>query len=131
MQTNEPKPPVTRNRTRDHLIAAGVYSQMLCQLSYSRRCVMARRCEVQAGIAARSCAKPDAAPGTEARRTDHRSNSDKHAGARSHAKAKACVQTAFAGLDFPVYANPPLPLNGKGKVPKLMDLVFKSTDATC
>ena len=28
----------TRNRTRDHLIAARLYSQMLCQLSYSRRC---------------------------------------------------------------------------------------------
>ena len=30
--------PATRNRTRDHLIAAEVYSQMLYQLSYSRRC---------------------------------------------------------------------------------------------
>ena len=29
--------PATRNRTRDHLIAAEVYSQMLYQLSYSRR----------------------------------------------------------------------------------------------
>ena len=28
--------PATRNRTRDHLIAARIYSQMLCQLSYSR-----------------------------------------------------------------------------------------------
>ena len=28
--------PATRNRTRDHLIAAAIYSQMLCQLSYSR-----------------------------------------------------------------------------------------------
>ena len=28
--------PVTRNRTRDHLIAALIYSQMLCQLSYDR-----------------------------------------------------------------------------------------------
>ena len=28
--------PVTRNRTRDHLISARVYSQMLCQLSYDR-----------------------------------------------------------------------------------------------
>ena len=28
--------PATRNRTRDHLIAAVVYSQMLYQLSYSR-----------------------------------------------------------------------------------------------
>ena len=28
--------PATRNRTRDHLIAASVYSQMLYQLSYSR-----------------------------------------------------------------------------------------------
>ena len=28
--------PATRNRTRDHLIAARLYSQMLCQLSYSR-----------------------------------------------------------------------------------------------
>ena len=28
--------PATRNRTRDHLIAAGFYSQMLYQLSYSR-----------------------------------------------------------------------------------------------
>ena len=28
--------PATRNRARDHLIAACVYSQMLCQLSYGR-----------------------------------------------------------------------------------------------
>ena len=28
--------PATRNRTRDHLITAQIYSQMLCQLSYSR-----------------------------------------------------------------------------------------------
>ena len=28
--------PVTRNRTRDHLITAKFYSQMLYQLSYSR-----------------------------------------------------------------------------------------------
>ena len=28
--------PATRNRTRDHLIAADFYSQMLYQLSYSR-----------------------------------------------------------------------------------------------
>ena len=28
--------PAARNRTRDHLIAAGSYSQMLYQLSYSR-----------------------------------------------------------------------------------------------
>ena len=26
----------TRNRTRDHLITAGFYSQMLCQLSYGQ-----------------------------------------------------------------------------------------------
>ena len=32
----EKLPPATRNRTRDHLIAATVYSQMLYQLSYSR-----------------------------------------------------------------------------------------------
>ena len=30
------KSPATRNRTRDHLIAASFYSQMLYQLSYSR-----------------------------------------------------------------------------------------------
>ena len=30
------KNPATRNRTRDHLIAAAFYSQMLYQLSYSR-----------------------------------------------------------------------------------------------
>ena len=30
--------PATRNRTRDHLIAAANYSQMLYQLSYSRSC---------------------------------------------------------------------------------------------
>ena len=30
------KSPATRNRTRDHLMAACVYSQMLYQLSYSR-----------------------------------------------------------------------------------------------
>ena len=28
--------PVTWNRTRDHLITAQIYSQMLCQLSYDR-----------------------------------------------------------------------------------------------
>ena len=28
----------TRNRTRDHLLAAAFYSQTLYQLSYSRRC---------------------------------------------------------------------------------------------
>ena len=28
--------PATRNRTSDHLITALIYSQMLCQLSYSR-----------------------------------------------------------------------------------------------
>ena len=36
------KHPATRNRTRDHLIAAGVYSQMLYQLSYSRCCFSCR-----------------------------------------------------------------------------------------
>ena len=30
------KIPFTRNRTRDHLISAKVYSQMLYQLSYER-----------------------------------------------------------------------------------------------
>jgi hypothetical protein len=30
------KSPATRNRTRDHLIAAALYSQMLYQLSYRR-----------------------------------------------------------------------------------------------
>ena len=30
------KSPATRNRTRDHLISATLYSQMLYQLSYSR-----------------------------------------------------------------------------------------------
>ena len=34
----KPNPnPATRNRTRDHLIPARIYSQMLYQLSYSRR----------------------------------------------------------------------------------------------
>jgi hypothetical protein len=33
----ESESPATRNRTRDHLIAAVIYSQMLYQLSYSRR----------------------------------------------------------------------------------------------
>ena len=33
------KNPATRNRTRDHLIAATLYSQMLYQLSYSRICL--------------------------------------------------------------------------------------------
>ena len=32
------KYPATRNRTRDHLIAAEIYSQMLYQLIYSRSC---------------------------------------------------------------------------------------------
>ena len=36
------KYPATRNRTRDHLIAAGVYNQMLYQLSYSRCCLACR-----------------------------------------------------------------------------------------
>ena len=31
--------PATQNRTRDHLIAAAFYSQMLYQLSYSRLAV--------------------------------------------------------------------------------------------
>ena len=33
------KSPATRNRTRDHLIAATLDSQMLCQLSFSRICL--------------------------------------------------------------------------------------------
>ena len=33
--------PATRNRTRDHLIAAAVYSQMLYQLSHSQKCYQA------------------------------------------------------------------------------------------
>ena len=37
LATDERSNPDTRNRTRDHLIAAYVYSQMLCQLSYVRR----------------------------------------------------------------------------------------------
>ena len=36
-QDNAYSSPATRNRTRDHLIAAVIYSQMLYQLSYSRR----------------------------------------------------------------------------------------------
>ena len=36
--------PATRNRTRDHLIAAANYSQMLYQLSYSRLDLAFRRC---------------------------------------------------------------------------------------
>ena len=36
------KSPATRNRTRDHLIAAMIYSQMLYQLSYSRSCGIGR-----------------------------------------------------------------------------------------
>ena len=35
-QWAHPWNPVTRNRTRDHLIAAWIYSQMLYQLSYDR-----------------------------------------------------------------------------------------------
>ena len=38
------KNPATRNRTRDHLIAAALYSQMLYQLSYSRRCTHITTC---------------------------------------------------------------------------------------
>ena len=34
--SHEQENPATRNRTRDHLIAAILYSQMLYQLSYSR-----------------------------------------------------------------------------------------------
>ena len=34
------KNPATRNRTRDHLISATLYSQMLYQLSYSRLCLL-------------------------------------------------------------------------------------------
>ena len=33
------KNPATRNRTRDHLISATLYSQMLYQLSHSRSCL--------------------------------------------------------------------------------------------
>ena len=40
--------PATRNRTRDHLIAARVYSQMLYQLSYSRLVYCERRSGVWA-----------------------------------------------------------------------------------
>ena len=36
VQVEGGKSPATRNRTRDHLIAATLYSQMLYQLSYSR-----------------------------------------------------------------------------------------------
>ena len=50
LATDERSNPDTRNRTRDHLIAAYVYSQMLCQLSYVRRCFhfdMALMCPLQ------------------------------------------------------------------------------------
>ena len=43
--------PSTRNRTRDHLIAAVFYSQVLCQLSYRRlvyACAHAHLVEVRA-----------------------------------------------------------------------------------
>ena len=44
-----PKSPATRNRTRDHLISATLYSQMLYQLSYSRLylCIIANRSKNQ------------------------------------------------------------------------------------
>ena len=35
--------PVTRNRTRDHLMSAQIYSQMLYQLSYDRHARVARK----------------------------------------------------------------------------------------
>ena len=34
--SNDHMNPATRNRAKDHLIAAEIYSQMLYQLSYSR-----------------------------------------------------------------------------------------------
>ena len=46
------KNPSTRNRTRDHLIAAVFYSQMLCQLSY-RRLVFARAVRIRLVACAR------------------------------------------------------------------------------
>ena len=42
------KSPATRNRTRDHLIAASFYSQMLYQLSYSR--LVCERCGLVVGF---------------------------------------------------------------------------------
>jgi hypothetical protein len=44
MHANSEKCPATRNRTRDHLIAANVYSQMLYQLSYSRLVIIIAPC---------------------------------------------------------------------------------------
>ena len=41
--------PTTRNRTKDHLIAAALYSQMLYQLSYSRLCAPLRRFTFKGG----------------------------------------------------------------------------------
>ena len=46
--------PATRSRTRDHLIAAAVYSQMLDQLSYSRSCVIWLRGDPAAELPAKA-----------------------------------------------------------------------------
>ena len=51
--------PATRNRTRDHLIAAGVYSQMLYQLSYSRRCAPCTPSNVRSSPAPRKAFNGD------------------------------------------------------------------------
>ena len=44
-----PKDPATRNRARDHLIVAAIYSQMLYQLSYSQLCANLRRFTFKGG----------------------------------------------------------------------------------
>ena len=46
------KNPATRNRTRDHLITARIYSQMLYQLSYSR--LERRNTDIDAQVRERS-----------------------------------------------------------------------------
>ena len=55
------KNPATRNRTRDHLIAAALYSQMLYQLSYSRS-VGKGTCSRSFGDALRVCPSSALAP---------------------------------------------------------------------
>ena len=47
MKVLHAKNPATRNRTRDHLISATLYSQMLYQLSYSRLCLLLSPNELQ------------------------------------------------------------------------------------
>ena len=63
--------PATRNRTRDHLIAASFYSQRLYQLSYSRLARMSRALPVEASCPA---GKPPTLPASSQTPTQPKQN---------------------------------------------------------